>query len=147
MRLRLGALALVSVALATAAGAAQRPSFSGTWVIVSPEKSAGQEQIVKQDDRTLSLTARGRTVVHQLDGVERKETMAMRGGEIVMLSRAVWEGDTIIITIATSYPNQMKTTSREVWSIDPRGRLLIEFTETAENQQSRTVKAILTRKQ
>ena len=146
MRLGLAALALLSVALSAAAGAAQRPSFSGTWVIVSPEKSAGQEQVVKQDDKMLSLTARGRTVVHQLDGVERKETRAMRGGEIVMLSKAVWEGNTIIITIATTYPN-MKTTSREVWSIDAQGRLLIEFTETAENQQSRTVKAILTRKQ
>ena len=32
--------------------AAQKPLFSGIWIIQPPNKAAGVEQIVKQDDKT-----------------------------------------------------------------------------------------------
>ena len=147
---RIGALAMIIGALATsgsalAAGQA-RPNFSGTWIFVTPAKSAGQEQVIKHDDKTLSMVMGGRSMVHQLDGVERREARPMRGGEVVMLTRASWEGRTVVVTITTDYPNNMKTQSREVWSIDAEGRLVIDFTESAPGQPARTVQALLTRK-
>jgi hypothetical protein len=107
--------------------AGQKPSFSGTWIIQPPNKAAGVEQIVKQDDKTLSITSIGRTRTYQLNGVEHREATATRVGEIVMVSKAAWEGRTITITTATSYPNDMKTTEIEIWSIDNQGQLVIDF--------------------
>ena len=120
--------------------AAQKPLFSGIWIIQPPNKAAGVEQIVKQDDKTLSITSIGRTRTYQLNGVEHREATATRVGEIVMVSKAAWEGRTITITTATSYPNDMKTTEIEIWSIDNQGQLVIDFTETAPGQQPRRLK-------
>ena len=136
---------LITSGVALAAGQ-QRPNFSGTWIFVTPVKNAGQEQVIKHDDKTLSMVMGSRSVVHQLDGVERREARAMRGGEVVMLTRAAWEGRTVVVTITTDYPNNMKTQSKEVWSLDAGGRLVIDFTESAQGQPPRTVQATLTRK-
>jgi len=55
----------IAVALLPAAASAeqtpiaqQKPNFSGRWAAVSPAKAAGQEQIVKHDDKTLSMTGK-----------------------------------------------------------------------------------------
>ena len=138
---RLGfAIVVIALTQAAAASALQKPSFSGTWIIQPPNKAAGMEQVVRQDDKTLSIITGGRTMTHQLDGVEHREARSMRGGEVVMISKAAWEGRTIVITIATSYPNDMKTISKEIWSIDDRGQLVIDFTETAQGSALRTMK-------
>ena len=140
IRLLIVALVLPHAATAIAIQAGQKPSFSGTWIIQPPNKAAGEEQIVKQDDKTLSITSIGRTRTYQLNGVEHREATATRVGEIVMVSKAAWEGRTITITTATSYPNDMKTTEIEIWSIDNQGQLVIDFTETAPGQQPRRLK-------
>jgi hypothetical protein len=138
---------LLTVAIVVAQAAAvfaiqgvQKPSFSGTWIIQPPNKAAGVEQIVKQDDKTLSITSAGRTRTYQLNGVERREATATRVGEVVMVSKAAWEGRTIVITTAISYPNDMKTTEKEVWSIDNQGQLVIDSVETAPGEAQRTIK-------
>jgi len=120
--------------------AAQKPLFSGIWIIQPPNKAAGVEQIVKQDDKTLSVTSAGRTRTYQLNGVESREARSTRVGEIVMVSKAVWEGRSIVITTSTSYPNDMKTTEKETWSIDNQGQLVIDFVETAPGQPLRAMK-------
>jgi hypothetical protein len=122
--------------------AGQRPSFSGTWIIQPPNKAAGQEQVIKQDDQTLSITSSGRTLIHKLDGVEHRETHAMRGGEIELINKAAWAGSTIVIETTTNYPNKMKTVAKEIWSIDAKGQLVIDFTETMEGQPPRVLKVI-----
>ena len=94
----------------------------------------------KQNDKTLSITSVGRTRTYQLNGVEHREATSTRVGEIVMVSKAAWEGRTITITTATSYPNDMKTTEKETWSIDNQGQLVIDFVETAPGQAPRTMK-------
>lgn len=136
--------------LATGALTEQRPNFSGRWVIVSPPQGAGQEQVITHDDKTLSTAhaseGTGRSMIHQLDGIERRNAIAMRGQEIVMLSKAAWDGNTVVITTATSYPNGMKTQAKETWSIDTEGRLIVDFTETAEGQPPRSFKVIHTKK-
>jgi len=141
-RVRLLTVAIVVVQAATviAIQSGQKPSFSGTWIIQPPNKAAGAEQIVKQNDKTLSITSAGRTRTYELNGVEHRETMATRVGEVVMVSKAAWEGRTIVITTATSYPNDMKTDEKEIWSIDNQGQLVIDFKETAPGQTPRVLK-------
>ena len=141
-RVRLLVLAIVvaQAAAVTAVQTVQKPSFSGTWIIQPPNKAAGVEQIVKQDDKTLSITSQGQTRTYELNGVEHREATSTRVGEIVMVSKAAWEGRTITITTATSYPNDMKTTEKEIWSIDTQGQLVIDFMETAPGQAPRTMK-------
>lgn len=130
----LARIATAAAMLAVVAGAQQKPNFSGRWVVVSPEKGAGTEQIVKHDDKTLSTEhaseGGGHRMIYQLDGVERRNAMPSHGAEIVILSKAMWDGDRIVITSQASYPNGMKTQSKEVWSLDAQGRLVIDFTES-----------------
>jgi len=140
VRLLIVAIVLAHAATVIAIQAGQKPSFSGTWIIQPPNKAAGVEQIVKQNDKTLSITSVGRTRTYQLNGVEHREATSTRVGEIVMVSKAAWEGRTITITTATSYPNDMKTTEKEIWSIDNQGQLVIDFVETAPGQAPRTMK-------
>jgi hypothetical protein len=69
-------------------------------------------------------------MIFQLDGVERRSALPSHGSEIVILSTAKWEGDRIVITSRASYPNGMKTQSKEIWSLDAQGRLVIDYTES-----------------
>ena len=138
-RARLLIASLLIVAGATLS-AQQKPSFSGTWIIQPPNKAAGVEQVIKQDDKTLTVSSPGRSLVHVLDGLERKQTMASRVGDIVMQTKAAWEGNTIVITTLTSYPNNRKTVEKEIWSIDGQGQLVIDYTETSEGEPARVLK-------
>jgi hypothetical protein len=69
----------------------------------------------------------------------------MRGESIVILSKAVWNGNTLVLTTDTSYPNGMKTKAIENWSLDGKGQFIIDYTETAEGQK-RAFKVIHTKK-
>jgi hypothetical protein len=144
---RLLAAALV---LTTAAGAQQKPSFSGRWVIVSPPKGAGQEQVVTHDAKTLiseHLSERGsRKTSYQLDGVEHRNALPSNGEDIVMMSTAAWDGDRIVISTRTTYPNGMKTQSKEVWSLDAQGRLVIDYTESGPTGPGPAMKVVYARK-
>lgn len=123
----------MAVLLTTAASAQQKPNFSGRWVIVSPAEGAGREQIVTQDDKTLSVeqvsATGGRKMTYPLDGIERRQAIASRGADITIMSRAAWDGDRIVITTNTVYPG-MKTQAKDVWSLDAQGRLVIDSSET-----------------
>jgi hypothetical protein len=122
-----------AVVLTAAAGAQQKPDFSGRWVITSPPEGAGREQVVTQDEKSLTVeqaaSSGSRKTIYQLDGVERQQAVPMRGQDIVILSKAAWDGDRIVISSTTSYPNGMKTQSKETWSFDAQGRLVIDYTE------------------
>ena len=128
----------------------QRPNFSGRWVIVLPEKGAGREQIVKHDDKTLSKTPvgdrGGPPVTYQIDGVEHRSVMAMGGQEIVIVTKAEWEGNTLVITTTESYPTGQKLTIKDVWSLDGQGRLVIDNTESAERQKPQTMQIVMQKK-
>ena len=142
-----GALMLAPV---LTAGQPQRPNFSGRWAIVQPAKGAGMEQVIKHDDKTLSKTPvserGGPPSTYQLDGVERRSVIPMSGQEIVVLTKAAWEANTLVIVTTESYPTGQKLTVKEVWSIDVQGRLVIDVTETAERQPPQSMKVILQKK-
>jgi hypothetical protein len=112
----------------------QRPNFSGRWVIVSPKEGAGQEQLVTQDDKTLTTehgsSGGGHKMVYQLDGIERRLALPSHGSEITILARASWDAGRIVITSDASYPNGMRTRSTDTWSMDAQGQLVIDSTET-----------------
>ena len=144
------ALVAVAGAPATLARVPQRPNFSGRWVIVQPERGAGQEQVIKHDDKSLSKTPvserGGPPVTYQLDGMEHRSVMPMGGDQIVSVSKAVWEGNSLVLTILESYPNGMKLNVKEVWSLDAQGRLVIEATESAERQKPQVMKIVRQKK-
>ena len=146
------ACTLVAVvgAPATLARMQQRPNFSGRWVIVEPPKGAGLEQIIKHDDKMLSKTPvserGGPPVTYQLDGMEHRAVMSMGGEQIVSVTKALWEGNSLVVTILESYPNGMKLSIREVWSLDAQGRLVIDQTESAERQKPQVMKIVLQKK-
>ena len=142
----LAGVAIVLTVLSPVLRAAQKPALSGTWIVAPPAKGAGREIVVTQDDKTLTIVVAGRKMMHQLDGVERRQTMASRVGEIVMVTKAWAEGKTIVVTIATDYPNKMKTLEKEVWSIDDRGRLVRDSVTTAEGHAPIVEKTLHTRK-
>jgi hypothetical protein len=152
-RLLTAAIVLTAVASAQQKPAQKpqpKPNFSGRWVIVSPEKGAGQEQIITQDAKTLTTEhaseGGGHKIVYQLDGIEHRNAIPSHGAEIVMMSTAAWDGDRIVITIRTDYPNGMKTTAREVWSLDAQGRLVVDATESGPTGPGPAMKIIHTRK-
>lgn len=141
---------VVSLLLTVGASAQQKPDFSGRWVVVSPAAGVGQEQIVAQDDKTLSVeqvSATGRRkMIYQLDGLERRQAIPSRGTEIIVLSKAMWDGDRIVITTNTAYPNGMKTQAKDVWSLDVQGRLVIDSGETGPTGPGPGFKVIFVRK-
>jgi len=148
------AAACVLVPLAGAPGASaqaqQRPNFSGRWVIVQPEKGAGHEQVIKHDDKMLSKTPvgdrGGPPSTYQIDGIEHRAVMSMGGEQIVTVTKALWEGNTLVVTIVENYPNGMKLNVKEVWSLDAQGRLVVEQTETAERQKPQVMRIVLQKK-
>ena len=143
-------LAGFAVAPGVLARAQQRPNFSGRWVIIEPEKGAGQEQIIKHDDRMLSKTPvgdrGGPPATYQIDGMEHRTVLPMRGEQIVSVTKAAWEGNTLVLTILENYPNGMKLNVKEVWSLDAQGRMVVEETESAPGQKPQVRKIVLQKK-
>lgn len=130
--------------------ARQTPNFSGRWVMVSPPDGAGEEQTVTQDATTLSTAhaAEGpdHHAVYKLDGTESRNVMGSHGSEIVTPSRASWSGPQLTITSATTYPDGRKADQKEVWSLDPQGRLVIDLTQTMTGRPTTTMRRVHAKK-
>ena len=144
-------LVVAVLALTIGVGAGQKPNFSGRWVIVSPKEGAGQEQIITQTDKTLTTqhAAEGpdHKMTYQLDGVERRLALPSHGSDITILAKASWDADRLVITRNSSYPNGMKTQSRDVWSLDAKGQLVVDSSETGPGgEKGPTVKIIYSKK-
>jgi len=133
------ARAAVASLMLAAIGAQQKPDFSGRWVMVSPAQGAGAEQVVKHNDKTLTIehlsSGGSHRQAYEIDGVEHRSTLASRGQEIVTLYTASWDGTRLVIASRTTYPNGMKTQSKEIWSLDAQGRLVIDYTESGPGGQ------------
>lgn len=144
-------LIVAVIAMTIGVGAQQKPNFSGRWVVVSPKEGAGQEQIITQTDKTLTTqhAAEGpaHKMTYQLDGVERRLALPSHGSEITILAKASWDADRIVITSNASYPNGMKTQTRDVWSLDAKGQLVVDSSETGpKGEKGPVVKIIYAKK-
>ena len=141
-----GVLLAAVIAFASAVGLAQsKPNFSGTWIVVTPAEGAGQEQEVRHTATTLSKghasEGGGHNATYKLDGTDSRNEITSHGEPIVTISKALWDGDKVVITSATTYPDGRKTETKETWSLDSTGRLVIEMsmTMTGMPAQSMTV--------
>jgi hypothetical protein len=129
----------------------QKPNFSGRWVVVSPKEGAGKEQIVTQDDKTLT-TERGSgrggpKMTYQLDGVQRRLALPAQGADITILAKASWVAGRIVITSDESYPTGQRIHHTDTWSLDAQGQLIIDSTETGPNgAPGPTMKIVYTKK-
>ena len=113
--------------------AQKRPDFSGTWVAISPGDE-GFEQTVIQTAKTLEVSGKsesrqGPRLVYNLDGSESRNQSDSLGRVIVTVSRASWKGEQLAITSSTTFPDGSKSEGLEMWSLDPKGLLVIEGTE------------------
>ena len=61
---------------------------------------------------------------------------------VVTLYRAEWKGDKLSITSATTYSQDRKLDQVMVWSLDDKGQLIIELTQTLTGQPTRTMRLV-----
>jgi len=136
--------------VAAVAGAQEKPNFSGTWVAISPAEAAGQEQNVRHTATTLSTghesNGGGHGFTYKLDGSESRNELTVHDDPIVTLSKAAWDGNKVVITSATTYPDGRKLDSKETWSLDSEGRLIVEHTQTMTGQPPRSMTIVSTKK-
>jgi len=144
--MRRGVLVGIVIACASWMVFAQaKPNFTGTWIVVTPAEGAGQEQELRHTATTLSKghasEGSGHHATYKLDGTESRNEITSHGEPIVTLSKALWDGDKVVITSATTYPDGRKLQTKETWSLDSTGRLVIEMsmTMTGMPAQSMTV--------
>jgi hypothetical protein len=110
-------------------GQAQKPDFSGLWVMVSPHQ--GYQQLVTHDAAT--LTSRppsgqdGPTVVYKLDGTQSRNVVKTEAGEAVGVSTVAWKGNQMEIASDVTWSTGHKLDQVQLWSLDDQGQLVIEF--------------------
>lgn len=145
-RFAIGLLTLVALVAGARVTAQQKPNFTGTWVAVSPAEAAGQEQEVRHTATTLSTghasEGAGHHDTYKLDGSESRNELTSHGEPIVTLSKAAWDGDKIVITSSTTYPDGRKMESKEIWSMNVQGNLVVEFTQTMTGQPQRSMTVV-----
>jgi hypothetical protein len=141
------ALVLLSVAVA----AQPKPNFSGTWVAVTPERSAGQEEVIRQDDTTFSKghasNRGGHNVAYKLDGTESRNVLSPHPGEeIIMLATARWQGDALVITERVTYPDGRKKEQTSTYSLDEQGLLRVSMERVADGKPEPSVTLVYKKK-
>ena len=137
----LGALSLVFAA--TTATAQDKPNFSGSWtLVVDPNAPAptgrgggggglGQAATITQDAKTLTITRTTQNgeikIVYNLDGSESKNMMMGRGGQTEQISKATWDGNTLVVTTNFTM-GENAVTRTEKYSLDAQGQLVVATT-------------------
>ena len=99
-----------------------RPNFSGTWIGMGAQPPI-RELTIKHDDSTLSLEGQPDVTkrTFKLDGSETE--MSAPDGK-PLLAKAVWEGNTLVVTI--HFPEIKQDIRRLTWAIDADGQLVME---------------------
>lgn len=136
----LGALSLVFAA--TTATAQDKPNFAGTWTLVPDPNAAGgggrggggglgQGGTITQDAKTLTITRTTQNgeikIVYNLDGSDSKNMMMGRGGQTEQVSKAVWDGTTLVVTTNFTM-GENAVTRTEKYSLDASGQLVVATT-------------------
>lgn len=149
-------MSLAAVAIFASNAVAQaKPSFAGSWILVVDSAAMAQQMAAAeggggggggrggrggggmgqtfsamQDDKTLTVTrTQGQNeikMVYNLDGSESKNVMMGRGGQTEQVSKAAWEGTTLVITRTQATPDGATVTIRQIWALDAAGNLWLE---------------------
>lgn len=138
-----GALSLVFAA--SVAQAQDKPNFAGSWTqVVDPNAAGGggggggrggallgQAATVTQDAKTLTITRTTQNgevkLVYNLDGSESKNMMMGRGGQTEQVSKAVWDGNKLVIT-TTMTMGENTMTRTQTLTLDASGQLVVTST-------------------
>jgi len=135
-----GALSLVFAA--SVAQAQDKPNFSGTWtLVVDPNAPAptgrggggglGQAAVLTMDAKTLTITRTTQAgevkIVYNLDGSESKNMMQGRGGQTEQISKAVWEGNKLVVTTSFTM-GENAVTRTQSFTLDASGQLVVSTT-------------------
>lgn len=121
--------------------AQDRPNFSGTWIGGVPQQVI-RELTIKHDASTLSLEGQPGVTkrTFKLDGSETE--MSAPDGK-PLLAKAIWEGNTLVVTI--HFPEIKQDIRRLTWMIDADGQLVIE-TEFLGGKPQAPVKEVFKRR-
>jgi hypothetical protein len=151
MTLKFLAVVAMTMTVGFAAGAQDKPNFTGKWVAVEPQAAPansggpggggrrapqpgfGPEFTVKQDAKTLTVTRgdQGPVLTYNLDGSESKNTMTRDGQQFDQLSTAKWEGNSLVIVTKLTFQGNTRE-QRRVLSMDG-GNLVIDQTTPGRN--------------
>src|SRR3954470_21235261 len=125
-----------AVVLPFHARAQAKPDFSGTWTLDAAKSDpppqgrgggggGGGTMTIKQTATELSVQTEGRqgpqTMTYKLDGSESKNEQMGRGGAQTILSKAKWDGATLVIESSREIQG-MSITTKEVRSLAPGGK-------------------------
>ena len=143
------AVVLLGLLLGTwfqAAQAPTRPDFSGKWALdqqrststpSGPAAMFGLSFVAKQDAKTLALDISfpGGTIhaAYNLDGSESRNGMPGPNGEEIIVSRATWDGNRLVIVTKSTEELNGKSVpmeSRRVMWIATDGMLMLERSGT-----------------
>jgi hypothetical protein len=145
---RLG-LILSTAGVAATLSAQTRPNFAGRWTLESSTPSGvavmSSSQVVKHDGNTLSVgQSEGghHSSTYILDG-KSHETMI---GPVKSVSKAGWEGDKLVIDRTDTFPTGVSRTTKQVWSLEPSGKLVIVLTDNRDGNQQLTMTNVYVKK-
>ena len=134
-----GALSLV---FAATVAQAQAPNFSGSWTRVADPNATptggrggggglGEAATLTQDAKSLTITRQTQNgevkAVYMLDGSESKNMVQGRGGQTEQVSKATWEGTTLVITTNFQMGENAVTRTQKM-SLDASGNLVVSVT-------------------
>jgi hypothetical protein len=144
---RIGSALVVSVCVAVSGFAQQKPNFTGKWSVVSPaEAGPGLVQTVTHTETKLNMAHGAEGDEHSLefilDGKEHRSTLPTHGSEIVTLYTATWKGDRHTIVSKSTYPSGKILDQTQVLSLDAKGQLIIDLTETFTGEPKTTMQIV-----
>ncbi len=127
---------LLVVALGAAVVAQEKqdkPNFSGTWKITAAASDpfTSPQFAVVQDAKTLTVTATSQMgdikTPFNLDGTETRAPLDFNGTMIDRVTKAAWNGTRLVLTTISEF-NGQSFESKQVWSLNSDGTLLVEST-------------------
>jgi hypothetical protein len=146
---RLMGLGLIVTGIATTALAQPGPNFSGRWTLETSVPSGVTSErptlIVKHDGRTLTaghVEGGHHASTYTLDGQEHEAAI----GPSRSVSKATWEGRTLVIDRTDTLPTGRSRTFKYEWSLDDSGKLTIKSTEILDSTGPRTVTNVYVKK-
>jgi len=108
----------------------------------------GQQFQIIQDASTLTVVRNTQAgeirQVYRLDGSESRNTLAMGANQIETVSRAAWEGQTLVIVTPMTFGN-MGGETRLRLSLDASGALVAEVNRTGGQGGGQTMRMTYTR--
>jgi len=143
---RITSVLALSIYIVAVGFAQQRPNFTGKWIAISPADAGGGTQTITHTDTKLTVVHGSSGDDHNLefilDGKEHRSVMPTHGSEIVTLYTATWNGDKLTVLSKSTYPNGNVLDQIQMWSLDAKGQLIIDLTETFTGRPKATMQIV-----